>query len=277
VSRLWRDQIQVFLAPERMDIVRFSRGFKPVQMSKATALCQHVQGAPAWQAALQQLEKHLLEAVGTDLTITLSNHFTRYVTLPPQTEITTPEEVMSYATFRMREIYAERVDSWVLSVSDWNPISGAVCAAIPRELMTRLEELAVRYQFKLKAVEPYLASVYDRWEKQLSGNRIYLAVIENGRICLAILLDGVWQSIRNQRILHSVADELLAALDQETILSGHKASVELVYLFAPEHPELALPQNCGWSLIPLQTEQLPVLAHYPSAAVNHTEINQCVA
>jgi hypothetical protein len=184
VSRLWRDQIQVFLAPERMDIVRFSRGFKPVQMSKATALCQHVQGAPAWQAALQQLEKHLLEAVGTDLTITLSNHFTRYVTLPPQTEITTPEEVMSYATFRMREIYAERVDSWVLSVSDWNPISGAVCAAIPRELMTRLEELAVRYQFKLKAVEPYLASVYDRWEKQLSGNRIYLAVIENGRICL---------------------------------------------------------------------------------------------
>lgn len=277
MSRLWRDQIQVFLAPERMDIVRFSRGFKPVQMSKATALCQHVQGAPAWQAALQQLEKHLLEAVGTDLTITLSNHFTRYVTLPPQTEITTPEEVMSYATFRMREIYAERVDSWVLSVSDWNPISGAVCAAIPRELMTRLEELAVRYQFKLKAVEPYLASVYDRWEKQLSGNRIYLAVIENGRICLAILLDGVWQSIRNQRILHSVADELPAALDQETILSGHKASVELVYLFAPEHPELALPQNCGWSLIPLQTEQLPVLAHYPSVAVNHTEINQCVA
>ncbi|MBP6366503.1 MAG: hypothetical protein KBA82_11540 [Nitrosomonas sp.] len=277
MSRLWRDQIQVFLAPERMDIVRFSRGFKPVQMSKATALCQHVQGAPAWQAALQQLEKHLLEAVGTDLTITLSNHFTRYVTLPPQTEITTPEEVMSYATFRMREIYAERVDSWVLSVSDWNPISGAVCAAIPRELMTRLEELAVRYQFKLKAVEPYLASVYDRWEKQLSGNRIYLAVIENGRICLTILLDGVWQSIRNQRILHSVADELLAALDQETILSGHKESVELVYLFAPEHPELALPQNCGWSLIPLQTEQLPVLAHYPSVAVNHTEINQCVA
>lgn len=277
MSRLWRDQIQVFLAPERMDIVRFSRGFKPVQMSKATALCQHVQGAPAWQAALQQLEKHLLEAVGTDLTITLSNHFTRYVTLPPQTEITTPEEVMSYATFRMREIYAERVDSWVLSVSDWNPISGAVCAAIPRELMTRLEELAVRYQFKLKAVEPYLASVYDRWEKQLSGNRIYLAVIENGRICLAILLDGVWQSIRNQRILHSAADELLAALDQETILSGHKESVELVYLFAPEHPQLTLPQNCGWSLIPLQTEQIPVLAHYPSATVNHTEINQCVA
>lgn len=277
MSRLWRDQIQVFLAPERMDIVRFSRGFKPVQMSKATALCQHVQGAPAWQATLQQLEKHLQEAAGTDLTITLSNHFTRYVTLPPQTEITTPEEVKSYATFRMREIYAERVDSWVLSVSDWNPISGAVCAAIPRELMTRLEELAVRYQFNLKAVEPYLASVYDRWEKQLSGNRIYLAVIENGRICLAILLDGVWKSIRNQRILHSATDELLAALDQETILSGQKESVELVYLFAPEHPQLTLPQNCGWSLIPLQTEQIPVLAHYPSAVVNHTETNQCVA
>jgi hypothetical protein len=49
------------------------------------------------------MEKHLLEAVGTDLTITLSSHFTRYVTLPPQTEITT-REVMSYATFRMRGV-----------------------------------------------------------------------------------------------------------------------------------------------------------------------------
>lgn len=277
MSRLWRDQIQVFLAPERIELVRLSRGFKPVQAAKVTVSCQPIQGAPIWESSLSQLEKNLINAAGTELAITLSNHFIRYVTLPPQAEITTPDEVKSYAMFRMREVYAERVDSWVLSVSAWNPVSGAICAAIPGDLMTRLEEMAVRYSFRLKEAEPYLASVYDRWQKLLLGSKTYFAVIETGRICIAILTDGVWQTIRNQRVLHNVADELLAALDQEAVLSGNKEAVELVYLFAPEHPELTLPKNCGWSIVPVQTEQIPTLAHYPSAVANNTEMSQCPA
>jgi len=274
---LWRDQIQVFLAPERIDFVRSSRGFKPVQAAKITVLCKHIQGTPIWESSLRQLEQILIDAAGTELAITLSNHFIRYITLPPQLEITTPDEVKSYATFRMREVYAERVDSWILSVSAWNPTSGAICAAIPRDLMTRLEKMAVRYQFKLKEIEPYLASVYDRWQKLLDGNKIYFAVVETGRICIAVLTNGIWHSIRNQRILHSTADELLAALDQEAILSGNKEAVELVHLFAPEHPELTLPKHCGWSIIPIQSEQIPVLAHYPSVVANNAEMSQCLA
>lgn len=277
MSRLWRDQIQVFLAPGRVDLVRSTRGFKSVQTAKTTALCEFTRGMPVWLSALQQLEKNLIDAPGTELTITLSNHFIRYVTLPPQAEITSPEEVGSYAIFRIREIYAERVDSWMLSVSEWNPINGAICAAIPRDLMTQLEALAVRSHCKLKETEPYLASAYDRWQTLLSGSKTYFAVIETGRICLALLINGIWHSIRNQRILHSAADELLAALDQEAILSGNKEAVELVHLFAPEHPELTLPKNCGWSIIPLPTGQIPVLAHYPSVVADPAEMNQCPA
>ena len=277
MSRLWRDQIQVFLAPERVDLVRFSRGFKPVQIAKVTASCKHTQGAPAWQSALQQLESNLADTAGTELTITLSNHFVRYVTLPPQAEIATPEEVKSYATFRMREIYAERIDSWLLSVSEWSPANGAICAAIPRNLMAQLEKMAAHHQFKLKNIEPYLASVYDRWQKLLNGHMIYFAVVESGRICIAIVSNGVWHSIRNQRILHSVADELLVALDQEAIFFGNKEAVEFVHVFAPEHPELTLPKDCGWSIVPIPTEQIPVLAHYPSVASNNSGMNQCPA
>jgi hypothetical protein len=274
---LWRDQIQVFLAPERIDLVRSSRGFKPVQAAKVTVLCQLTQGTPVWESALHQLEKILMDAAGTELAITLSNHFIRYVTLPPQAEITTPEELKSYATFRLREVYAEYVDSWILSVSAWNPTSGAICAAIPRDLMKRLEEMAVRYHFKLKEIEPYLASVYDRWQKLLGGNKTYFAVIETGRICIAIQINGIWHSIRNQRILQSVSDELLATLDQEAVLSGKKEAIELVHLFAPEHPELTLPQNCGWNIVSIPTEQIPVLAHYPSVVTHNVKMNQCLA
>lgn len=277
MSRLWRDQIQVFLAPERLDWVRLKRGLKPVQTAKVTAFFEPVVDAPVWHAAARQLEKVLAEATGTEVSVILSNHFLRYAALPPQNEIATPEEVKSYAEFRMREVYAERVDSWVLSISNWNPIDGAVCAAIPRDLLMQLEHMALSHGCKIKIIEPYLASVYDRWQAQLKGEKIYLAVIEAGRICIAITHHGKWQSIRNQRILHNSADDLLAALDQEVIWSGAKEAMEFVYLFAPEHPELTLPQESGWCIISLPAGKMTALAHYPSVPTNQLGLNQCPA
>lgn len=273
MSPLWRDRIQVFLAPGRIDWVRATRGFKPVQAAKVTVLCEPVQGAPIWQAALQQLEKHLKDASGTELTITLSNHFVRYVTLPPQAEIMTPEEVNAYAAFRLREVYAERVDAWVLSVSEWSPLTGAVGAAIPRDLLAELEKMAVRLHCKLKEIEPYFASVYDRWQKLLGGDKTYCAVVETGRLCISTQIGGVWHSIRNQRVVHNIADELLAALDQEAVSSGNKAAVEQVFLFAPQHPDLTLPENCGWLTVPLPAEKIPAPAHYPSAQIGDSRLN----
>ncbi len=277
MSRLWRDQIQVFLAPGRLDWVRLKHGLKPVQTAKVTVFFEPVADAPVWYAAVQQLEKVLAEAAGTEVSVILSNHFLRYTALPSQNEIVTPEEVKSYAEFRMREVYAERVDSWVLSISNWNPIDGAVCAAIPRNLLMQLEHMASSHGCKIKVIEPYLASVYDRWQVQLKGEKIYLAVIEAGRICIAITHHGKWQSIRNQRILHNAADDLLAALDQEVIWSGAKEAMEFVYLFAPEHPDLTLPQESGWCIISLPAGKMPTLAHYPSVPTHQSELNQCPA
>ena len=277
MSPSWRDQIQVFFAPGRVDLVRWSRGFKPIQAPKITQLCdEHAPGQPLWDAPLQQLEQLLKDASGTEMSVTLSNHFVRYITLPPQEEISTPDEVFAYATFRVREIYAERMNDWELSVSAWNPSSGAVCAAITRDLLTQLQELANRHNVKLKQVDPYLSSTFDQWHQSFGNERTCYALIETGRVCIALLADGVWHGIRNQKILHNLADELLAALDQEIILSGHKSDVEDVRVFAPEHPDLALPKDCGWKIIPPSAE-LVVPAHYPTVINLSDEANSCVA
>ena len=277
MSPSWRDQIQVFFAPRRIDLVRWSRGFKPIQTSRVNRLCEeHVPDQPLWDAPLQQLEQLLKDANATEMSVTLSNHFVRYLTLPPQEEITTPDEVLAYATFRMREIYAERMNDWELSISAWNPSSGAVCAAITRDLLRQLQELANRYNVKLKHIEPYLSSTFDQWHQSFGNERTCYALVETGRVCIALLADGVWHSIRNQKILHSLEDELLAALDQEIIFSGHKSDVEEVRVFAPEHPDLVLPRDCGWKIIPPSIE-LVVPAHYPTVINLSDEANSCVA
>lgn len=258
--------------------MRWSRGFKPMQATpKITRLCdEHAPGQSLWDAPLQQLEQLLKDASGTEMSVTLSNHFVRYITLPPQEEILTPDEVFAYATFRMREIYAERMNDWELSVSGWNPSSGAVCAAITRDLLTQLQELAKRHNVKLKQLNPYLSSTFDQWHQSFDNERTCYALIETGRVCIALLADGVWHGIRNQKILHNLAGELLAVLDQEIILSGHKSDVEDVRVFAPEHPDLALPKDCGWKIIPPSAE-LVVPAHYPTVINLSDEANSCVA
>lgn len=276
MSPLWRDQIQVYFAPYRIDWVRMSRGLKPIQLEKVMMPCASVLEQSAWIPPLQQLEQLAQGATKTQMRIVISNHFVRYVVLPPQSDISSPEEVYSYAAFKMREIYGAQITAWELSVSDWDPIIGAICAAVNRELLTRLKEITARHDIKLVGVEPYLASTIDHWQQQLTGERIYFALIETGRLCVAVWLDGIWHSIRNQKILQSAPNELLAILDQEAILSGQKIPVEQVYVFAPEQPELVLPPDSGWHVTPIQTDQMPALAHYPVSMDQNRE-NECVA
>lgn len=278
MSRLWRDQIQVFFAPERVDFVRSRRGMKPKQITRLTTLCEHAPDLPVWDGALQKLDQMIADAAGTEIVITISNHFVRYTVIPPQTKIANPAELNAYAIFHMREVYGERAEAWVLGVSSWDPCSGAICAAIDGGLLERLEELTRRRKVKLQGIEPYLTSAFDRWCKPLDGKRMWFALIETGRICLASLSDGAWQRICNQRILDNAEEELLAMLDQEAVLfSRRKQAVEQVHLFAPGHPNLTLPDGCGWRVVPLQTAGMPAPAHFPPLAVVASGAESCAA
>jgi hypothetical protein len=268
VSPLWRDQIQVFFAPDRLDFVRSYRGIRPKPSTRFAVACERKQGSPAWESPLGQLEQAIADTAGIDISITVSNHFVRYAVVPAQTKIASPSELYAYAAFHMREIYGERAGAWELSMSEWDPCSGGVCAAIERNLLERLEALAIHHKLKLKHIEPYLTGAFDQWRKRFHGERIWFALIEAGRLCIASLSQGAWQRISNQKILHGVEEELLAALDQEALLfSGRKETAESVYLLAPEYPELALPTDCGWHIISLQTESMLAPSLYPAPSM----------
>ncbi|MCB1976819.1 MAG: hypothetical protein KDE66_07420 [Nitrosomonas sp.] len=288
MSLLWRNRIDVFLAPGHITLAQSPGNRIPVKPS-ATHPAVTIPIAPpepghvAWEKPLQQLDEILHKNTGAGMTMTLSNHFVRYATLMPQVEITSPEEVMAYADFRMREIYGTRVDHWVISISSWNPVYGAISAAIPQELMAKIVEICERHTIRLNGIEPYFTAVLDRWEKQLDRNKSYVAVIETGRLCIGVLENNIWRNIRNQRLQsgqhnqHGIAEALWAALDQEAVLSGHKDSIEQVFLFAPEHPSLVLPPDCGWRTTPLSAGSSPAPEHYPKPLTESAEENACHA
>lgn len=283
MSPLWRDQIQIFFAPGRLDMVRTLHGIKSRQLPRISKVFEYQQDAVMWKTALQQLgqmieNEHVSSDLsGGELMFTLSNHFIRYAVVPPQQEIIEPAELLAYANFRMREIYGERVDGWLISVSDCNPCYGSVCAAIERDLYNQLEVLASRYRLKLKQIGPYLTAAFDQWSKSLNDKRFWFVVIEPGRLCMASLSNGEWQGIRNQRLVHSVQTELLAALEQEAINSGYREAIEQVYLFSPEYPDLEMSSEKGWQFACLPTEKIPAPVHFPSPIVGGSEAGTCVA
>jgi hypothetical protein len=267
VSPLWRDRMQVFLAPERVDLARQSKGIKPKLATRVAAVCEQKPGLPAWEAPLEQFERVLEHAAGVDLSITISNAFVRYVVLPAQPSIATPAELQAYAAFQMREVYGERAGTWVISVSAWDPSGGGVCAAMERSFLERLTEVTSQRKARLKYVEPYLTGAFDHWYKRFNSNRAWFALLETGRLCIALLENGVWQRISNRRILRDAEDELIAMLHQEAILfSGREEANETVYLFAPEHRGFVLPEDCGWRVATLPTESMPAPPHYPTVA-----------
>lgn len=272
MSLLWRDRIQVFFAPERVDLVRSYRGIKGKRTERQGAVCERVSGLPAWELALAQLKQLTEDGGGAEISILLSNHFVRYGVIPPQSKIETPVELHAYAAFQMREIYGERTAAWSLSTSSWDPGAGAVCAAIEHRLIEQLQELAAEHKMRLQEIEPYLTGAFDHWHNRFDNSRAWFALLEAGRLCLVSLEDGAWRRISNQRMWHNAEDELLAALEREALLfSTDREGGEEIYLFAPEHPELSLPDNCGWRTVPLQTEGRPAPLHYPSTAATPAE------
>ena len=270
MSPSWRDRIDVFFAPDRVDLVRFPRGIKRQPGNRLWSECEFKPGIPAWASSLEQLERMIADAVGAEMTVTVSNSFVRYAVLAAQKNISSLAELEAFAAFQMREIYGERTAAWVISVGAWNPGKGGVCAGIERSLFEGLEECAGRHKIRLKYVEPYLTGAFDHWYKQFGDSRAWFALIETGRLCLVLLEHSIWQRVSNQRVLHNAQEELLAALDQEALFSGHKKAIEAVYLYAPAHPTLALPDDCGWHVAHLHTQNAPPVPlhypHYPSTA-----------
>lgn len=280
MSLLWRDKIHVFLAPSQVVLTRSYKGIKPGAPTRHSAECEHKPGKGGAESSLAQLEQMIENADRADLVVTLSNHFMRYAVLAPQKNIANPAELQAYAGFHMREVFGGRALEWMTSISAWDPLRGGVCAALEHSLFEQLEEFAARRKMRLKYVEPYLTAAFDHWHKRFDNRRAWFALVETGRLCLVLLEKGGWLRVSNQRVVEDVKDELLATLDQEAILfSEGKEAIETVYLFAPEHPELILPEDCGWRIAFLPTDSMPAPAHYPSTPIisSTVTVGECAA
>lgn len=248
--RLSSDRILIALAPDSLALLRVSGGFRPRVSEKRTVACDPAAGSQPWQGAVAALEQVAEETRHTNakVTVVLSNHFARFILVPWSEGLKNAEEETAFVRYCFAKVHGERSKEWDLRLSPTPTGSARIASAIDSSLVQ-----AVRAAFpaaaraKLVSVQPYLMSAFNRWRKDIKGERAWFLLVEPQRACLARLEGGRWSVVRNARGTFDEPRQWAGLLDRERHRVGGDEASEGVYVHAPRNGNALPVEGEEWS------------------------------
>jgi hypothetical protein len=76
-------------------------------------------------------------------------------------------------------------------------------------------------------------SAFNRWRKDVKGERVWFLLVEPQRACLARLEGGLWSAVRNTRGNFDEPNQWAGLLDRERHRVGGEGASEGAYVHAP--------------------------------------------
>ncbi len=261
--RLFSDRVLIALAPDSLALLRISGGVRPRVSAKSAIACDPGLGAAPWQgavAALGQLSEETTNA-NSEITVVLSNHFARFILVPWSQGLGNAEEETAFVRYCFAKIHGERSKAWEVRLSPAPTGSTRIASAVDSSLMQ-----AVRAAFpagaraKLVSVQPYLMSAFNRWRKDVKGERAWFLLVERQRACVARLEGGRWSAVRNARGNFEEPGQWTGLLDRERHRVGGDEASEDVYVHAPRNGKALSVEGERWTFRSLALAQAEGLA-----------------
>lgn len=254
--RLLPDKYSAALYPDRLELIRRSRGLRSaVDFRHAEALVPAVNG-PAWRTTVDAFQRTLATtAKGTgDLGVVLSNHFVRYLLIPWNAQIASEEEFRNYAAATFEEVYGEASVEWEVCVSAERPGSPRLAAAIDRALLAAINTAVASTRLRLTSVQPYLMAAYNRMVRPRHEKDFVFMLAEAGRVCILAAQGGKWRHVSAMAEPREPAalSALLAREIQLADLQGE--SVPPVLVHAAHRRGLTLPPVFGAAPLVLESQ-----------------------
>ena len=245
--RLSSDRILIALAPDSLALLRVSSGRVS---EKRTIACDPAAGSQPWQGAVAALEQVAGETrhANAKVTVVLSNHFVRFILVPWSEGLKNAEEETAFVRYCFAKVHGERSKEWDLRLSPTPTGSARIASAIDSSLVQ-----AVRAAFpaaaraKLVSVQPYLMSAFNRWRKDIKGERAWFLLVEPQRACVARLEGGRWSAVRNTRGNFDEPGQWAGLLDRERHRVGGDEASEGVYVHAPRNGNALPVEGEEWS------------------------------
>lgn len=248
-----REELRVLFGPGRVTLLTRRRmpslrGWRYATGEPQVLPVEQAGATQPWRPALVALETSLPQAAkgGAKATVVLSNEFLRFALVPWQPGLAGAEEELSYARHCFARVYGKAALQWEIRLGDQPGQGPRLAAAVDGELLEELRRTFTAAGITLESIQPHLMAAFNGARPRLHLRSAWLALLEPGHVCLALLSEGRWSRLRSQRIDGPWPDEIRGILEREALLAEQETVSRDVYVGLMERGELALPDLEGW-------------------------------
>lgn len=234
--RLWRDQLRIVIAPDRVSLVRLRWRARWGSATRASIPCSPHDASSAWQAPLQALKDALDDehpSRPANATVVISNHFVRYALVPSSDQLRNDRETEAYCRHRLLTMFGEQANHWNLRWSPTDHQGPLVVSAIENEWLREIQTVFSGRPQRLRSVQPYLMTAFNAHCKAMAGRSCWFVVYEPGRLAICLLHNGQWRTVANRRADDSWQSHLPSMLDHESQLIAMEEECREVMVRAP--------------------------------------------
>lgn len=208
MSLLWpKKHLRIGLGPDRIMVA----GAKAIEVPEADG---------GWELPLRVLEKGFSDRNGSEASVVLADQFCRYVLLPWNETLKTPEQWLALAKHRFAGLHGARAAEWEVKVTETAPAGARLACAVDRALINALTKQFLSNQIRLVSVQPFLVAAYNRIRATVGSGSCWVVVEERGRLTLVLIQRGAWLAIRSRRCDERWRIVLPEILERESAFLG---------------------------------------------------------
>jgi hypothetical protein len=194
--------------------------------------------------------------------VILSNEYLRYMMIPWNENLSDEVEEMAYAKHSFSQLYGSAVESWEIRLDQAYPGSPQLACAMDGQLLQALRDIFSRENIKLQSLQPQLMTAFNNCKEQFKDKTAWFALYEQNSLCLGLVQQGNWRTVRMLKVGEDWLDKLPELLDREVYLNESGLTAEEVYLWAPEYwRESHRNNDTHWIIHNLHPLIRPSLAH----------------
>jgi len=253
----------VALYPDRLLLVRTSgRLRRCLKYKRIVTLAAAEAAAPLWQAAVDALAAEIAAGTmtGARTTLVLSNRFVHYAPVPYSDALGGPEEELAYVRHCFARVHGSQVDGWAIRLSQAGPREIRLACGMEQTLVDALAKVMAPLGGHYRSLQPHLMASFNRWRTRLRGGPRWFVVAEPGLLCVALLCEGQWHSVRTLKVGPDWTKELPGVLKREEFLVGSHTQCDEVLLFAPDATQPLMLDVGKWRISTLHPALLPGMA-----------------
>jgi hypothetical protein len=230
---LWPKQHQLLVAIGAEQLCLALRtGFAKKIVAKHHESYEKSASEQSWKLGIQRLDTRL-EALDlphkTQISITLASDLVRYIILPGHEIAMSSDEKLGYAIASFREIYGATADSWKISIDDTAPTQPTLACAIDASMYEAITELAQKYKLKLKSVQPYLMTTFNKLYSSIKNANASFVVIEQTRMAMLFLQNGECQQVYIEKFTNDWQASLEETLLRNQLLTNQPSKELMIY------------------------------------------------